>query len=77
MARIVIIDKQTQREVNERHLVIGSDNKVYYLEEEADLTDISEFYQIKIKGKDDNKQYCEVIKLTEQRARQLYETRVS
>ena len=54
MARIVIIDKQTEREVNERHLVIGSDNKVYYLEEEADLTDISEFYQIKIKGKDDN-----------------------
>lgn len=54
MARVVIIDKKTQREAREIHLVIGSDNKVYYVEEEADLTDISEFYEIKIKEKDDN-----------------------
>ena len=54
MARVVIIDKQTQREVKQRHLVIGSDNKVYYVEEETDLTDISEFYEIKIKGNDDD-----------------------
>ncbi len=54
MARVVIIDKQTQIEVNERHLLIGTDNKVYYLEEETDLTDVSEFYKIKIKEKDDN-----------------------
>lgn len=76
MARVVIIDKHTQRVTREKHLVIGSDNKIYYVEEGSGLIDISEFYEIKIKLGINNFNitlidFCKKICLTDQRVKQL------